>query len=87
MLSKVFERFVDKAPVAVIVRGILERIFGAEALNALYRASRGQAIHAGVVVLQCVSTAESGGVQDPTEHPNSLPGEQGRNRDVTSGGL
>ncbi len=36
MLGKVFERFVKKAPVAVMVRGILERVLGADALNALY---------------------------------------------------
>ena len=36
MLGKVFERFVEKAPVAVMVRGILERILGPEALNSLY---------------------------------------------------
>jgi hypothetical protein len=36
MLGKIFERFVDKAPVAVMVRGILERILGPEALNSLY---------------------------------------------------
>ena len=36
MLGKVFERFVEKAPVAVMVRGILERILGAETLDALY---------------------------------------------------
>lgn len=36
MLGKVFERFVEKAPVAVMVRGILERIVGPEALNTLY---------------------------------------------------
>ena len=36
MLGEVFERFVAKAPVAVMVRGILERILGPEALNALY---------------------------------------------------
>ena len=36
MLGKVFERFVEKAPVAVMVRGILERVLGAEALDALY---------------------------------------------------
>lgn len=35
MLGKVFERFVEKAPVAVMVRGILERILGAETLDAL----------------------------------------------------
>ena len=36
MLGAVFERFVNKAPVAVMVRGILERILGPEALNSLY---------------------------------------------------
>jgi hypothetical protein len=36
MLGKVFERFVEKAPVAVMVRGILERVLSADALNALY---------------------------------------------------
>ena len=36
MLNKIFERFVDKAPVSVMVRGILERVLGPEALNVLY---------------------------------------------------
>ena len=36
MLGEVFERFVAKAPVAVMVRGILERIVGPQALDALY---------------------------------------------------
>ena len=36
MLGAVFERFVQKAPVAVMVRGILERILGEEALNGLF---------------------------------------------------
>lgn len=36
MLGKVFERFVEKAPVAVMVRGILERVLGPDALNGLY---------------------------------------------------
>ena len=36
MLGKVFERFVEKAPVAVMVRGILERVLSADALNRLY---------------------------------------------------
>ena len=35
MLGNVFERFVEKAPVAVMVRGILERVLGPDALNAL----------------------------------------------------
>ena len=36
MLGNVFERFVEKAPVAVMVRGILERVLSPHALNALY---------------------------------------------------
>ena len=36
MLGKAFERFVEKAPVAVMVRGILERVLSPEALNRLY---------------------------------------------------
>jgi hypothetical protein len=36
MLGKVFERFVKKAPVAVMVRGVLERILSPEALNTLF---------------------------------------------------
>ncbi|MBL1259827.1 MAG: hypothetical protein COB33_004745 [Thiotrichaceae bacterium] len=39
MLGKVFERFVEKAPVAVMVRGILERTVGSDALDALYERS------------------------------------------------
>ena len=35
-MGKVFERFVKKAPVAVMVRGILERILAPQALNTLY---------------------------------------------------
>lgn len=36
MLGEVFERFVKKAPVAVMVRGILERVLSPDALNALF---------------------------------------------------
>ena len=36
MLGPVFERFVEKAPVAVMVRGILERVLSAEALDGLF---------------------------------------------------
>ena len=36
MLGNLFERFVEKAPVAVMVRGILERVLSAEALDRLY---------------------------------------------------
>jgi hypothetical protein len=36
MLGEVFERFVEKAPVAVMVRGILERVLSADALDELF---------------------------------------------------
>ncbi len=36
MLGIAFERFIDKAPVAVMVRGILERVLSPDALNVLY---------------------------------------------------
>lgn len=36
MLGKVFERFVDKSPISVMVRGTLERVLGAEQLDAWY---------------------------------------------------
>ena len=36
MLGEIFERFVKKAPAAVMVRGILERVLCPEALNELY---------------------------------------------------
>ncbi len=36
MLGEVFERFVEKAPAAVMVRGILERVLSPDALNALF---------------------------------------------------
>jgi len=36
MLGEAFERFIDKAPVAVMVRGLLERVLSPPALNALY---------------------------------------------------
>jgi len=39
MLGKVFEGFVEKAPVAVMVRGILERTLGSDTLDALYERS------------------------------------------------
>jgi hypothetical protein len=41
MLGKVFERFVEKAPVAVMVRGILERVLSADALDRLYQPFQG----------------------------------------------
>ncbi len=34
MLGKVFARFVEKSPIAVMVRGTLERVLGAEQLDA-----------------------------------------------------
>ena len=36
IFDKVFKRFVEKAPAAVMVRGILERVLNPDALNALY---------------------------------------------------
>jgi hypothetical protein len=36
MLGKAFERFIKKAPVAVMVRGVLERVLNPDALDALY---------------------------------------------------
>jgi IS4 transposase len=36
MLGEVFQRFVEKSPIAVMVRGVLERVLGAEALDAWY---------------------------------------------------
>ena len=36
MLGKAFERFIEKAPVAVMVRGVLERVLNPDALDALY---------------------------------------------------
>jgi hypothetical protein len=34
MLGKVFERFVEKSPISVMVRGTLERVLGADQLHA-----------------------------------------------------
>jgi hypothetical protein len=34
MLGKVWERFVEKSPSSVMVRGTLERVLGAEQLDA-----------------------------------------------------
>lgn len=36
MLGEIFQRFVEKSPIAVMVRGVLERVLGAEALDAWY---------------------------------------------------
>jgi hypothetical protein len=36
MLGKVFEKFIEKAPVAVVVRGVLERVLSPDALNEIY---------------------------------------------------
>ena len=36
MLGTVFERFVEKSPISVMVRGTLERVLGAESLNQWY---------------------------------------------------
>jgi hypothetical protein len=39
MLDKAFDKFIKKAPVAVMVQGVLERVLNADALNALYERS------------------------------------------------
>jgi len=36
MLGKVFQRFVENSPLSVMVRGTLERVLGAEQLDAWY---------------------------------------------------
>lgn len=36
MLGKVFARFVEKSPISVMVRGTLERVLGAEQLDAWF---------------------------------------------------
>ncbi len=36
MLGKVFERFVEKSPISVMVRGMLERVLGADQLHAWF---------------------------------------------------
>ena len=36
MLGKVFDRFVEKSPISVMVRGTLERVLGAEQRNAWF---------------------------------------------------
>ena len=39
MLGKAFEKFIDKASVAVMVRGVLERVLNPDALNEIYERS------------------------------------------------
>jgi hypothetical protein len=36
MLDSVFERFVAKSPVSVMMRGLMERVFNPESLNELF---------------------------------------------------
>jgi hypothetical protein len=36
VLGEIFQRFVEKSPISVMVRGTLERVLGAEALDAWY---------------------------------------------------
>jgi hypothetical protein len=36
MLGKVFDRFVEKSPISVMVRGTLERVLGADQLHAWF---------------------------------------------------
>ena len=40
MLGKAFEKFIDKAPVVVVVRGVLERVLNPDARNAIYARNR-----------------------------------------------
>lgn len=37
MLSSLFERFVEKSPVSVMMRGLMERVFAPESLNELFQ--------------------------------------------------
>jgi hypothetical protein len=36
MLGSLFERFVEKSPVSVMMRGLMERVFTPESLNAVF---------------------------------------------------
>ena len=36
MLGLLFERFVEKSPVSVMMRGLMERVFAPEAMNKLF---------------------------------------------------
>ena len=36
MLGKVFDRFVEKSPISVMVRGTLERVLGSDQLDAWF---------------------------------------------------
>ena len=40
MLGKVFARFVEKSPLSVMVRGTLERVLGADQLDAWWARSQ-----------------------------------------------
>ena|SRR5947209_19162899 len=42
MLGKVFARFVEKSPISVMVRGTLERVLGAEQLDAWFARTANQ---------------------------------------------
>lgn len=39
MLGAIFERFIEQSPVSVMVRGLMERVFAPEAMNALFEAT------------------------------------------------
>jgi hypothetical protein len=41
VLGEIFQRFVEKSPISVMVRGTLERILGAEALDHRWKLSGG----------------------------------------------
>ena len=36
MLAYVFERFVQQSPISIMVRGMIERVFGADQLDQFY---------------------------------------------------
>ena len=51
MLGKVFARFVEKSPISVMVRGTLERVLGADQLDAWFSGPEGpSALFAGRVL-------------------------------------
>ncbi len=50
MLGEVFDRFVEKSPISVMVRGTLERVLGADRLDLWYRAHSPEAVHPRPVV-------------------------------------
>ena len=45
MLGKVFARFVEKSPISVMVRGTLERVLGADQLDAWFARTAPEAVY------------------------------------------